>query len=114
MKFFLIFVTCGVLNEVESLSRNNNPLQKAFMNISASLENWNYLVSIVAEKDSNDEINLDSFHQYFNFPHGVMTFKNESEKLRLNSSAIVFLESVASLKNFNNRVILHKTFSNKQ
>lgn len=44
-------------------------------------------------------------------PHVVLKFEYQPKEFRLNSSAIVSLDSVESLETFNNRIILPSFFS---
>lgn len=111
MKHFLIFTTIVAFCKVESFSRdfNKNALQKTFGNISQALAQRNHLTSVVTESAFSGAATVTA-----GILHVVARFKNNSERFPLNSSAIVFLDSVASLEAFNTRTTLPTTFSTTQ
>lgn len=115
MRFYLVLVSFIAFCELETLSQDSRKrsLQEAFVDISKEIAKKNHLVSVVADSASQNKVNSVPFASTAHIPHVVARFKHD-QKFKLNSSAIVFLDSVASLEVFNNRTILPATFSMQQ
>lgn len=114
MKFFLIlviFLTFGTVKTI-LLDFKYNALKAAFANIIQSLAKQNRLVSAVVVSDSSEKVNSAIIASIADVPHVVASFDNKLKQILLNSSAFVSLDSVESLKKFNQRTILPVTFSN--
>lgn len=114
MKCCLVFVMVVTFSTVKTFSQDFKcrMLKKAFENILESLVKRNYLMSVVFDSFASDET-VDSTIIAFTaaIPHVVGRLDSNMEEFLLNSSAIVSLESVEALKDFNERLILPVTFS---
>lgn len=111
MLFKVIFVVFAVSETFSQVSKNH-ALLKAFTDVAETLAYRNHLVTFVMENSSSVIANPASIASLANIPHLVVGFDNRSKNLTLNSSAIVSLESVESLKTFNQRIVIPRTFSN--
>lgn len=114
MKFHSIFVIFLVLCKVTSFSRGlkYKALQTAFINISESLAQRNYLVAIiVVDSDSGNKSDSLSFVSTIGIPHIITKFDIKKKSFRINSSAIVSLNTIASLETFHDCIILPATFT---
>lgn len=108
MKLVLFLVLFAGFFKVNSFPRfsKESALQKAFLNISRFLAEQNRLISVVVSDGLSDEQESVVFPLNAAVPHVVATFGNDSKVFRLNSSAIVLLDSVETLKAFNQRTVL--------
>lgn len=103
---FVIFVAfCNVKGQI---------LHKAFKNIFKDNLEQDDTLTIVSTEKQKDKSDSKLFFLVSDIPRVVTRFKNETPKFELSSSAIMFLDSVASLEVFNNRTILSLTFSMSQ
>lgn len=111
MKCFFVFVTLLAFCKVKTISQDgkNNALRQCFENISKVLEQENRLVTVVVSAAFGHEERSGSFAFTAAIPHIVATFESDSKYFQLDSSAIVLLDSIASLIAFNGRLILPPT-----
>lgn len=116
MKFFVVIVTFIAFCKVNSGLRvpEVKSLQKAFVNILETLARRNHVVSLVSVGGPEDQGDSTSLISFADTPHVVARLDNESKRFRLNSSAIVLLDSVTSLATFNKHALLPSTFSMSQ
>lgn len=114
MKFFSVFVIISSFCLVKTIARElkHNALKMAFKNIAESLANQNHWLTAVVDSDLSKEVYSDIIASIVAVPHVVARFNSKLEKFLLNSSAVVSLESVESLEDFNQHTILPSTFSN--
>lgn len=111
---FSIFVIVLVFCKVKSFSRSLKcgTMETAFINISETLATHNHVVAIVVDSVFNNKTDFAPFASFAGIPHIVAKFDNTSENFLLNSSAIVLLNTIASLETFNSRTILPVTSLN--
>lgn len=118
MKFYLTFLVILVFCQVEIFSLdvldNSDVLKRAFVNVSKALALQNNLLTVLVHAALKGNTSSGSFAYLPGIPHVVARFENESGMFNLNSNAIVFMDSVASLKTFNNRKLLPFTYSMEQ
>lgn len=118
MKFYLFLLLIVVFCKLEIFSLdvldNSDVLQMAFVNISKVLARQNNLLTVLVHAALKGNTSSGTFAYLPGIPHIVARFENESGKFNLNSNAIVFMDSVASLKTFNNRKLLPLTYSMEQ
>lgn len=114
--FCVIFVV-SLKVEVFSEGFKNTALEKALLSIAKYLSQRNNFISIFASgssEKSNSSKNLNFFKFTEEIPHLISSFNFYANELTLNSSAILCLDSVESLKRFNKITILPDTFSTSQ
>lgn len=113
MKFYLFSVVIVALCKVESLDivSENISIQEALAKIALSLAQQNYLVSVVDGGVSNDRTTMMAFASFADIPHVAAKFVNDLRNFALNSSAFVLLDSITSLRTFNDRAVLPSAFS---
>lgn len=111
MKFYLEFVIIVAFSNVGTFSHGSRDkvLQKALVDIVEALSKQDYLLSIVLGSSSEDTYSA-PLALTAEIPHIVAKLDNEENKLKLNSSAIVILDSVASLNAFNKRTVIPSSF----
>lgn len=113
MKPFLAFLALLFLNPVESFRQEPriDLLQKAFLSIAEDLTNRNHLVSVVMENVSSKASEAAAVATSY-LPHiSVKWNMRQTKAFELNSTAIVVLESMASVIVFSNRTLYPMTFS---
>lgn len=98
MKHYLAFVIFLAFCKASKIDL----LQKAFVGISKALAKRNHLLSVVTDGFTNDKVNSATFAVLNEIPHVIIKFENRREKIQLNSSAIVLLDSVATFETFRN------------
>lgn len=113
MKFFLVFVTSVSFCTHETFSVNT-VLRRAFENISEALKQKSHMLSLVLGDLTSYSSDSGLFELVSHIPHVVTRFENESKTFRLNSSAIIISDSIATVQSFNKRTILPVTFSINQ
>lgn len=111
LTFVAIFFVSFGKNKALSKSFKSESLQKAFANITTVLQKQNYVLSIAFDSSQYNQNDLTSLISFADIPHVVAHFDSQSEQLDLNSSAVVLLDSIASVKRFNNRAFMPVTFS---
>lgn len=116
MKFFSIFLVSAAFCKIEPFLQNpkNDALYNMFENISQALSKGNHLLTVVSDSLLKDNFDSAVFATSSNVPHVVASFVNDLRKFTLNSSSIVSLNSIASLKAFNERTVLPVSFSVSQ
>lgn len=118
MNFHLTLVFFVGFYKVEEILCNpkRNALKKAFSDITDSLMQKNRFVSVIMSDFSDNNIKSAITAATAGIPHVNFEkrFVNEMSPYELNSSAIVSLDSVASMKVFNNRTNLFDFFSMPQ
>lgn len=113
MKFKLLFIIFLTFTQIRSLSNcKNKRLKKSFEIMAKVFTQHNHVVTVVISK--SDEINSYCFASIVAVPHVVTRFDSKKSEWTLNSSAIVLLDSVASLKTFNQLTVLPWTFALSQ
>lgn len=110
MQFYLLLAIVVLFCQVETLSKNG-ALQKAFVKISKVLSQQDNFVSIVVGSDESDITDSSPFLAIASTPHVVARFENGYKMLRIKSSAIVTMDSIATLEIFNARTILPVAYS---
>lgn len=100
----LKFLLCVAIlwKELDSFPQGlrKNALQKVFKSISEVLASQNHKVSVVGEFSPSDLIMMEAFAE---IPHVVVSLDYKKEVLAINSSAILFLNSIETLEFFNNQ-----------
>lgn len=117
MKFYLIFLFLFSFCElgVPVQDFKNQLLQKAFFKISKALTQQNHLLTVVIDSSLRSNIDSIPFAATAEIPHVIARLpENWNNSFTLNSSAIVSLDSIKSLKKFNALAKLHSTFTTRQ
>lgn len=114
MKFYLVVAIFCKVVEILSQDTKRNSLQKAFVDIAEFLATRNYLVAVVEGPAFSKASQLISLAITAGIPQAVTKLENEKELFWLDSSAIVLMTSVNSLKKFNDRTFLPASFSMQQ
>lgn len=113
MNFLLIFIIIESFCAKKSLGRDfeSSALQKVIFNLTQSLSQRKHLVSVIASSSPTDKTN--SAKLSGGIPHINLkkTFDSKTQTYRLNSSAIVILDEVKSIRTFNEVTTLPFTFS---
>lgn len=107
MRFFVILASLVVFT-ISRSSSQNNALQRAFLNITEALGQRNHLVLVIVADDVRNTAAI--LKTSAGTPH-IVTKWNKLEMLQLNSSAIVLLDSIPCLEDFNNLTIPPLKFS---
>lgn len=113
MEFFFVFGTFVLLQGFYSGALGINAVQKELVKILEILKNQDQTFSVVTVEGKIDAFEL-NFFAFTEMPHVVENLENNSKPFKLNSSAIVILDSVKTLEAFNKRTILSATFSLSQ
>lgn len=97
MKFSPVFVIFFIFRGVESFPRDlkDKAMRAAFRDISEALAKRNHLVSVVVDSASENKAASDPLASTADIPHIITKFDITSGNFSLNSSAIIFLDSVA-------------------
>lgn len=113
MKLLTSFVIFFISIKTEKMKQNLRPiaLQEALKSIVEVLSDQNHLVSIVLSKQSSDNYNPVLFGLTSAIPHTVASIRKETGIIKISSSAILILHSVASLNMLNQLTTLPSTFS---
>lgn len=112
MKFSRAFLIFVIFCEIGSIKvPNSSAMKKAFVDIVYAVSKQSHLLSIV--RGSNITY-FDVSTAYASKPHNVVTFDEDSNDFRLNSSAIVSLDSIESLLIFNNHTVVPVTLAMSQ
>lgn len=110
MKFCLVVTVLCKIVEVYA-QKSKNQLQKAFVGIVEVLASQNHMISVVDGPGVNNASQLAFYATAAGIPHIVAKIKNETDFIRLNSSAIASIVSLESLDKFNQQIILSPTFA---
>lgn len=116
MKFSFILVTLLLLYRVKKSSQgcSKNVMQNALSGIIENLSNRNHLVTVVVENATSDVLKSAAF-AISGKPHKTVSWiRNESRTFQLNSTAVVLLDSLVSMKNFTNNTIFPLNFKLSQ
>lgn len=111
MQCFVILVVLAISSEAFSQAYKKSALVKALDSIAEALAQQNHFVTFVREVNTTDLANPASITMLLRIPYVVAGFDCTRNNFTLNSSAIVTLQSVKSLRSFNSHTILPKTFS---
>lgn len=117
MKYFLFFALIVSFYELGAVLRgfDKKSLQVAFLNILASMEESNHLVSIIMVGNTTHQAPTAAIlPQASGVPHKVSHIHREIDKFALDSSAIMIFDSAATLKRFNDDVEVSLSFTVSQ